>query len=627
MAAGIYADVPDLSLTCDEVRCSGSDVIYVWFFIVDDYAPLMSVARTRRAIPSYGFAGTLQNARELCLVSGLTSDVFERDPVSKASAKPNDRSGVGAVVLAMQRSLVAERGVLAYLMGLAALSYGFFAFNLTLNGDDWIFLFEPRARQDFFFSIGRISHDTLAKSLITPRFAPTISAAFLWTILVSCGLWIGKSFRIKNRMALFLVASLFALCPVWAEQMSFKDNHAAVGLAILLATTGYLMVMTRHDNETRENYFQHMTALSVILGISFTFHQMSALLFLTLCVAGGLVGFICHEVTTSRVVLTSVNCLVATGGAVFVYILILLLATQLTAPGFVPESYDIERGRVSSLVDLSDTARRMRAHLVTFLFQDQHLWALPLKWIGLTFLCAILLKTARSLSLPRFGVILILFILLIMVPWLFGLIWTPDNAYRYNALLAVPVVYSTLAAVVFLLWPSGILHGVAMGLGAFLTFHFAAAQNVAGLAALTTNQRDLAVLERMVARVETHPSYADIDITRPLRIVIAYERFPDPRLSKPSIPFEATGTGDTMRHSIVQCGIFLCQPGRASLALALIDHSYHDAGRSISVVLSFEDLPRLGVALGTVARVRNATTWPLPGSVIFEGNTALIRYN
>ncbi|MCQ0091791.1 nuclear transport factor 2 family protein [Roseovarius sp. M141] len=32
MAAGFYADVPDLSLTCDDVRCSGNHAIFVWTF-------------------------------------------------------------------------------------------------------------------------------------------------------------------------------------------------------------------------------------------------------------------------------------------------------------------------------------------------------------------------------------------------------------------------------------------------------------------------------------------------------------------------------------------------------------------------------------------------------------------
>jgi len=32
MAAGFYADVPDLSLTCDDVRCSGNHAVYVWTF-------------------------------------------------------------------------------------------------------------------------------------------------------------------------------------------------------------------------------------------------------------------------------------------------------------------------------------------------------------------------------------------------------------------------------------------------------------------------------------------------------------------------------------------------------------------------------------------------------------------
>jgi hypothetical protein len=32
MAAGFYADVPDLCLTCDDIRGAGSHVIYVWTF-------------------------------------------------------------------------------------------------------------------------------------------------------------------------------------------------------------------------------------------------------------------------------------------------------------------------------------------------------------------------------------------------------------------------------------------------------------------------------------------------------------------------------------------------------------------------------------------------------------------
>jgi len=33
MAAGFYADVPDLSLSCDEIRCAGSHAVYVWTFV------------------------------------------------------------------------------------------------------------------------------------------------------------------------------------------------------------------------------------------------------------------------------------------------------------------------------------------------------------------------------------------------------------------------------------------------------------------------------------------------------------------------------------------------------------------------------------------------------------------
>lgn len=32
MAAGFFADVPDLSLVCDGVRCAGEHVVYLWTF-------------------------------------------------------------------------------------------------------------------------------------------------------------------------------------------------------------------------------------------------------------------------------------------------------------------------------------------------------------------------------------------------------------------------------------------------------------------------------------------------------------------------------------------------------------------------------------------------------------------
>ena len=36
MAAGFFADVPDLSLTCDAVRAAGDHAIYVWTFTGHD---------------------------------------------------------------------------------------------------------------------------------------------------------------------------------------------------------------------------------------------------------------------------------------------------------------------------------------------------------------------------------------------------------------------------------------------------------------------------------------------------------------------------------------------------------------------------------------------------------------
>ena len=36
MATGFFTDVPDLALHCDELRCAGSHVLYVWTFTGHD---------------------------------------------------------------------------------------------------------------------------------------------------------------------------------------------------------------------------------------------------------------------------------------------------------------------------------------------------------------------------------------------------------------------------------------------------------------------------------------------------------------------------------------------------------------------------------------------------------------
>lgn len=36
MAAGFYADVPDLTLSCDDIRCAGDHAIFVWSFTGHD---------------------------------------------------------------------------------------------------------------------------------------------------------------------------------------------------------------------------------------------------------------------------------------------------------------------------------------------------------------------------------------------------------------------------------------------------------------------------------------------------------------------------------------------------------------------------------------------------------------
>jgi uncharacterized protein (TIGR02246 family) len=48
MATGFFTDVPDLALSCDELRCAGSHAVYVWTFTGHD-------AKTGRPLRVHGW--------------------------------------------------------------------------------------------------------------------------------------------------------------------------------------------------------------------------------------------------------------------------------------------------------------------------------------------------------------------------------------------------------------------------------------------------------------------------------------------------------------------------------------------------------------------------------------------
>lgn len=530
----------------------------------------------------------------------------------------------------MWQIIVSERVVVGWLLAFSTIAYGFFAFNLTLSGDDWIAVLDPRNRQDFFRSIGRISHDPIARELLTPRFAPAVSAAFLWSCLVFCGVWIARSFNVRKPIPLFIVACLFALCPIWAEQMSFKDNHAAVGTSLVLATFASFTVLDGPDGKHKTFDLQKSFVAALALGFALTFHQMVALFFVTLCVAVALNNLATGRFDTGRVLATAVTSVVSLLGALFVYVVFTRVTQAISETSNLPETYSAASGLIASWDDVVQTFSRLCLHLWTFLFEQQHLWSFTLKCTFLVILCLTLIRLAdrlKALGAGRAALTIALLVSVFLAPWMFGLFWVPDNAYRYNALFAVALIYPTIIALALTFWPAGRGHLVIVALSGFIILHFASAHNVAALAAYTTNQRDFAVLERMLMHVETHQEYAKIDSSQPLSIVVVVGNNEKhvPSTEPNQVPFTASASGSTMKDSIVQCGVLYCQPGRIQSALAFIDYDYPHAKRGVFIAFGESDLMNSGYTEETEAAIRNAPFWPLPGAVIFEGNTVFIR--
>ena len=91
--------------------------------------------------------------------------------------------------------------------------------------------------------------------------------------------------------------------------------------------------------------------------------------------------------------------------------------------------------------------------------------------------------------------------------------------------------------------------------------------NVASLAAYTTNRRDHYTAERILARIENHEGYPALSEQAAVEVVLV-GRFPLER----ELPFNDFIPRADMGDSIVNCGVFNCQPTRISELMAFVEY-------------------------------------------------------
>lgn len=159
------------------------------------------------------------------------------------------------------------------------------------------------------------------------------------------------------------------------------------------------------------------------------------------------------------------------------------------------------------------------------------------------------------------------------------------------------------------------------GLAIVIVGIFAFEQNRAAATTFLLNRRDLSIASRMLERITANPAFAPFAAKGQATLVFYGNRLDDRVLSR---PFAADQRKD-LRHvsrSIVDCGVFNCQIGRAYHAFRLISESRMNYQSSVWPALpgnvTTEERQRL------LARINSAHPWPAPDSVIFDSNVIVI---
>jgi hypothetical protein len=263
---------------------------------------------------------------------------------------------------------------------------------------------------------------------------------------------------------------------------------------------------------------------------------------------------------------------------------------------------------------------RFPSYFTQFAVGEQHLWPRQVKWVFVAIFLAYLtflfqgLPSDRSSKVARTVSLIVVLTAFLLAPWILGLVRTADG-YRYTALVGLLPVYPAVFAQTMSLARRTALRFAILLAASWIIFSFVFFQNVAAVATYTTNQRDLAVATRMLARLESHPDFPAFSSYERQSVLLIG------RLSYRSkdVPFQHQAP-DPMSTSIVNCGVFNCQPGRFRHLMRFVDYPSKRFYDSFELQ-HLDDLPdRSAIASSILA----ASTWPGPDSVLISGDRAFI---
>ena len=506
---------------------------------------------------------------------------------SGESFSGNLPSQIDSLVKEISREFHQRLPELVVLIVIIAAAYGLYFTNNLMMGDDWILIRGPFSDLQGGIGKGRWLREMMRYVYDRGFPMPTVTLALaLIGCLVSARIQ-AAVIGLNTRFSIFSYVAVFVLYPIWTEPMMFNLERGTILVGMIVIALSTYLIIPMYERFIEKKFLPG----SVLL---FT----SALLFSIVAAGGQNFVFIGVETFLFALLLKTIEMqknrslnfkllaghFIALTAVVIVGLILYFLEFKFSLSFYqITEStgnYSLTGTLISSWPALIETLDQFWSIFVQYLFLEQYFLPAFTKYIFLVFLVTIpilfIFRLVANYKLSQREKILsavyfvFFWVLLFLTPWGIALIRNADhwNTYRYNAMLQLATFAAGMIAISLELIQRYWWQKLVQALTLILIVVYAFQINKASVIMYYNNQRDLAIAQRVLTRIEMLPNYDQIQKVNLLILGAGEMDVQQGRI------FDVIG-GDNqletkMGNLASGCGVWDCQPYRTPELLWLL---------------------------------------------------------
>lgn len=485
---------------------------------------------------------------------------------------------------------------------LCVVAYGTLAFNLDLHNDDWVAYWQTGFQYDWVVSLGRWLERFIWLIFDDNYFVPAFSLAFFLLCVWIFSFVTFRALEIEDNTALYIFTLIFAFSPILSEPLTYKIAQLDFAFALLFSAVSFWYIKKASIAPTKKSAILPTVLGALFLSLTVSAYQPLALVVLQLSTVLTMVMLLRKQKAITPIVFA----LTALLGIAFY-----LLEIQWSLYFFditLQEKGPYAIGQTKTYFEL------FLVHLHHFLFEPQHLMPMVFKYLFLvTFGGLVLLLSFKS----RKVLMPLLFVLLLITPFLLSLI-AGIMALRYNAMIGLALLYAFSFSLLYLFVENTKLKRLLLAMSALIIFISIFEQNKASTIRLANNQRDLAIAQRMVDRIESNEAFDTFLERRILHLIVVgrtLTHLPHGR------PFEEQNS-EPFGGSVINVDAF--RNGNKVVFKSMFRLlGYSDKIKTY--IYNYPRFPKRFKQYGIEEKIKEAKPWPAPSSLIpFEKGYILV---